>query len=151
MTSLHSAHIFVISAQEFVCLKERAFPVAEQLWQVDEILITAARLWWGARVREQLAVALREEASKDIHSVHRTGPRKVKRMEAGGGGSSRKQQEGPLSPPGPNPPQFEAHTSTSSQSAGKVCQPSTHSTGLMCPRGLFTPSAYRSHMAGLVL
>lgn len=65
--------------------------MAEQLWQVDEILNTAAHLWWGARVREQLAVALREEASKDIHSIHRAGPRKVKRMEAGGPqGSSRR-------------------------------------------------------------
>lgn len=98
--------------------------MAEQLWQVDEILITAAHLWWGARVREQLAVALREEASKDIHSVHRTGPRKVKRMEAGG--SSRKQQEGPLSPPGPNPLQFEAHASTSCHSQPGRCVSPAH-------------------------
>lgn len=139
VTSLHSAHIFIISAQEFVCLKVIPSPMAEQLWQVDEILNTAAHLLWGPRVREQLAVALREEASKNTHSIHRTRPRKVKCTEAG---VLKEATGGPPLTSWPRPSPIRGPClHFLSQSARKVCQPSIHSTGLdrCVPRACLLP------------
>ena len=139
VTSLHSAHIFIISAQEFVCLKVIPSPMAEQLWQVDEILNTAAHLLWGPRVREQLAVALREEAQEgEVHGGR--GPQ----------GSDRRAPSHLLAQTFPDSRPMPPLPFTVGQE-GVSAQHTLHRTGQMCPQGLFTPSAYRSHMAGLVL
>lgn len=71
--------------------------MTEQLWQVDAILNTAAHLWQGA------VSCCFERRGKQEHTF--SPQDKAQEDEAlGGGGSSRRWQEDPLSPPGPDPP-----------------------------------------------
>lgn len=99
--------------------------------------------------REQLADALKEEASKNIHSAHRDKAQEDEALR--GGGSSRRRQEGPLSPPGPDPPLPDSRPTPPlplTVSREGVSAPAHTPPGQICPRGLFTPSAYRSRIAG---